>query len=91
VTPTPTDSTVASDEKQVEENKKVVGWKYRYRVSKMREAQKLEAIEESKKLASKKQEQIPVHERLDPVLARLTPEERIVGWQYRFVKIVFYS
>jgi hypothetical protein len=57
----------------------------------MIEAQKHEAAAELIKAASKKHEQIPVHERLDPVLARLTPEERIVGWQYRFVKIVFYS
>jgi hypothetical protein len=63
---------------QISDEKKKVGWEYRYRVSKMREAQKREAS------PSKKQDKIVVpKENLDPDLARLTPEERIVGWQYR--------
>lgn len=49
----------------------------------MLEAQKHETAERSSKSASKKQDYIPPHERLDPVLARLKPEERVVGWQYR--------
>jgi hypothetical protein len=52
----------------------------------MREAQKLEAAQKTGKAAGKKHDQVPAHERLDPVLAKLTPEERVVGWQYRFVK-----
>jgi hypothetical protein len=80
---------VASDEKAEDVNKKVVGWQYRYRVSKMREAQKLEVIEASSKAANKKHDKIPTDETLDPVLGRLTPEERVVGWQYRLVKSFF--
>ena len=83
---TTTSATIVTDEKQAEADRKVVGWQYRYRVSKMREAQKLEGAQKTGKAVSKKQDQVPVHERLDPVLARLTPEERVVGWQYRFVK-----
>jgi len=90
ITPTATISPVISDEKAAEENKKAVGWKYRYRVSKMQEAQKREAAEELLKAESKKHEHVPAHEKLDPVLARLTPEERAVGWQYRLVKLILY-
>ena len=87
VTPAAASPTAASDEKQAEENKKVVGWQYRYRVSKMREAQKQEAAEALAKGASKKRDHVPIDERLDPELARLPPEARIVGWQYRFVRL----
>ena len=51
----------------------------------MREAQKQEAADASKRATSKARDQVPIDERLDPVLGRLTPEERVVGWQYRFV------
>jgi len=64
---------------------KSVGWKYRYRVSKMLEAQKRE---KSKVSTSKKPEPISAHEQLDPELARLTPEQRAVGWKHRLVKFV---
>ena len=67
---------------QAEKEKKTVGWEYRYRVSKMREAQKHE------KPKSKKQEKIVIDASLDPILARLKPEERIVGWAYRFVRSI---
>ncbi len=80
-----------AQEKLAEENRKAVGWKYRYRVSKMQEAKKHEVAEELIKATSKTPDQIPVHEKLDPILAKLTPEERNVGWQYRLVKIIFYS
>ncbi|CAF4301802.1 unnamed protein product [Rotaria sp. Silwood2] len=81
---TPTSPKVALDESLVEIPKKTVGWQYRYRVSKMKEAQKREAAEALAKLAKKTDEHIPIHERLDPALARLTPEERSVGWKYRY-------
>lgn len=84
--PTPTTTKAVPTEAEAEVNKKSVGWKYRYRVSKMLEAQKREA--EMAKLKSQHEEEIPLHERLDPELARLTPEERAVGWQYRFVNIL---
>lgn len=64
--------------------KKLVGWQYRYRVSKMREAQQREAEEAAAKGLHKKEEDLPINERLDPVLARLTPAERSVGWAYRY-------
>lgn len=51
----------------------------------MLEAQKQEAAETAKKSSGKARDQVPIDERLDPVLARLTPAERVVGWQYRFV------
>lgn len=51
----------------------------------MLEAQKQEAAEASKRPASKSRDQVPIDATLDPILARLTPEERVVGWQYRFV------
>jgi hypothetical protein len=89
-TKTTTSPTVVHDEKQAEVEKKAVGWQYRYRVSKMREAQKHEAADESGKSTRKKHSQVPIHEGLDPVLARLTPAERIVGWQYRFVEFSLY-
>lgn len=49
----------------------------------MLEAQKNEAADRLSKSRSKKQDQLPPHERLDPVLAQLKPEDRIVGWEYR--------
>ena len=52
----------------------------------MHEEQKREAAEALTKATSETPHIIPIHERLDPVLARLTPEERMVGWQYRFVQ-----
>jgi hypothetical protein len=73
---------VVPEEKPVEINKKAVGWQYRYRVSKMLEAQKQEALTKS---TSKKHDQVPAHEKLHPELARLAPEDRVVGWQYRLV------
>jgi hypothetical protein len=72
-------------EQKPENKTKSVGWKYRYRVSKMREAQKRE---KSKPSTSKKQGPIPVEEQLDAELAQLTPEERTAGWKYRLVKLV---
>ena len=51
----------------------------------MQEAQKHQAAEALTKPTSKKHDHTPAHERLDPALARLTPEERVVGWQYRLV------
>lgn len=51
----------------------------------MREAQKREAADGLIKPTSKKHEYVPPGEKLDPVLARLTPEDRAVGWQYRLV------
>jgi len=57
----------------------------------MREAQEREAAEGLTTPISKKHEHVPVHEKLDPLLARLTPQDRVVGWQYRFVKIIRYS
>ncbi|CAF1512272.1 unnamed protein product, partial [Rotaria sordida] len=81
---TPTSSKDVSGETPVEIPKKHVGWQYRYRVSKMQEAQKYEAAEAVKKPPKKTDDHIPIHERLDPALARLTPEERIVGWKYRY-------
>ncbi len=84
-------TTAVSEEKPAEVNKKAVGWKYRYRVSKMREAQKHEPTERVTKPTPKKHEHVPAHEKLDPVLARLPPEERVVGWQYRFVRIFSHS
>ncbi|UJR21970.1 hypothetical protein I4U23_025038 [Adineta vaga] len=77
-------STVASEDQSTQGNKNVVGWQYRYRVSKMKEAQKLESAGSSKSSSSRKHDQLPPHERLDPVLGKLTPEERVVGWQYRY-------
>jgi len=68
-------------EKVGETQKKSVGWQYRYRVSKMLEAQKQQAAEQSKK---KKSDSVPVDSRLDPELAKLTPEQRVVGWAYRY-------
>ncbi len=53
----------------------------------MLEAQQREAAEASTKATSKKHDQVPIDESLDPELARLTPEARTVGWQYRFVKL----
>ncbi|CAM4937804.1 unnamed protein product [Rotaria socialis] len=79
---TPTITTAVPTESEAEVNKKSVGWQYRYRVSKMLEAQKREAAEAQ--LKDKKDDHVPLHERLDPELARLTPEERAVGWQYRY-------
>ena len=73
----------AVEHKAPEVDPKAVGWQYRYRVSKMREAQKREALEGLTRPASKKREHVPIDERLDPELARLTPEERVVGWAYR--------
>ena len=87
VTPAADTPTTVQDEKEAEANKKIVGWKYRYRVSKMREAQKHEAAEESAKATSKKHDRVPIDERLDPELARLSPEARVVGWQYRSVEL----
>ena len=81
--------TVESDRKEPQINRTVVGWKYRYRVSKMHEAQKREAIEALTKVTSEIPDIIPIHERLDPILAHLTPEERMVGWQYRFIQYLF--
>ena len=85
VTTTTEKSPTVTPEERNKEGSKNVGWKYRYRVSKMKEAQKYEAAESSK-TARQKQDQLPPHERLDPVLAKLTPEQRSVGWQYRFVE-----
>jgi len=51
----------------------------------MREAQKRE---KSKVSTSKKPEPISAHEQLDPELARLTPEQRAVGWKHRLVEFV---
>ncbi|CAF1616059.1 unnamed protein product [Rotaria magnacalcarata] len=79
---TPTTTMAVPTETEAEVTKKSVGWQYRYRVSKMLEAQKREAAEAQ--LKGKKDDHIPLHERLDPELARLTPEERVVGWQYRY-------
>ena len=73
----------ASEHKAPEVHAKAVGWQYRYRVSKMREAQKREALEGLSKPSSKKREHTPIDARLDPELARLTAEERVVGWAYR--------
>ncbi|CAF4625294.1 unnamed protein product [Rotaria sp. Silwood1] len=81
---TSTSTKDVSDEKQIEIPKKIVGWQYRYRVSKMKEAQKREAAEASVKSKKKSDEHIPIHERLDPTLAKLTPEDRSVGWKYRY-------
>ena len=85
VTTTTEKSPTVTPEERNKEGSKNVGWKYRYRVSKMKEAQKYEAAESSK-TTKQKQDQLPPHERLDPVLAKLTPEQRSVGWQYRFVE-----
>lgn len=84
------DSKVKSVEKKVTEpveekpaeKKKSVGWEYRYRISKMREAQKQDKSKASK---GKQPDKTPAHEQLDPKLAHLTPEQRAVGWKYRFV------
>ena len=80
-----TPTTKDEEEKPDESSKKVVGWQYRYRVSKMLEAQKHEGAQRVSKTSSKKEDPLPPHERLDPQLARLTPEQRVVGWVYRFV------
>jgi len=73
---------------QKSENKtKSVGWQYRYRISKMQNAQK---PEKSKVSTSKKQDQIPAQEQLDPELARLKSEDRTVGWQYRLVEYILF-
>jgi hypothetical protein len=73
---------------QKSENKtNSVGWQYRYRISKMQNAQK---PEKSKVSTSKKQDQIPAQEQLDPELANLTSEDRTVGWQYRLVEHVLF-
>jgi hypothetical protein len=53
----------------------------------MHEAQIQEAAEALAKGTSKKHEYVPIDESLDPELARLPPEARTVGWQYRFVKL----
>jgi hypothetical protein len=74
-------------ERKPEDKTKSVGWKYRYRVSKMREAQKRE---KSKLSSSKKQDQVPVHELLDAELAQLSPEQRVVGWKYRLVQLIIH-
>ncbi|CAF3034309.1 unnamed protein product [Rotaria sp. Silwood2] len=60
---------------------KSVGWQYRYRVSKMKEAQK---HNKSKTSTKKSQDQTSIQEQLDPELARLAQEERAVGWKYRY-------
>ena len=87
-TATPTTSSTSKDEEKAEgTEKKVVGWQYRYRVSKMLEAQKREGADRATKASSKKVDQLPPHERLDPELARLTPEQRVVGWAYRYVQL----
>ncbi|CAF1355572.1 unnamed protein product [Adineta steineri] len=76
--------TVTSEEKPVEAERQSVGWEYRYRISKMREAQKHATGQKSTKSSSKKHDDVPTHEKVDPTLARLSPEERSVGWQYRY-------
>ncbi|UJR27220.1 hypothetical protein I4U23_008516 [Adineta vaga] len=63
------------------ENKKSVGWEYRYRISKMKQAQKGDKSKVSK---GKQLDRIPVREQMDPELTRLTPEQRAVGWKYRY-------
>lgn len=68
--------------KPEEPNKKAVGWKYRYRVSKMREAQQLEEAEQRLRGPSR-DNAAKNRENLDPELANLTPEQRVVGWAYR--------
>jgi hypothetical protein len=74
----------ATDNVKIDQtNTNAVGWQYRYRVSKMLAAQKQQPKERLSKSNSKKVDQIPADERIDPVLARLTPEQRIVGWAYR--------
>ena len=71
-----------SVEQKPTEKKKSVGWEYRYRLSKMREAQKHDKSKASK---GKQADKTPVHEQVDPKLAHLTPEQRAVGWKYRLV------
>ncbi|CAF0869713.1 unnamed protein product [Didymodactylos carnosus] len=68
-----------------DQKKKIVGWKYRYRVSKMLEAQKQEKLDgttSTKKTLSAKV--INDKDKLDPILANLTPEQKEVGWAYRY-------
>jgi hypothetical protein len=78
--------TIEPAEQKSQDKTKSVGWEYRYRVSKMRDAQK---HAKSKVSPSKKQEKVQIHQQLDPELAQLTPEERIVGWNYRLVEYTF--
>ncbi|CAF4744511.1 unnamed protein product [Rotaria sp. Silwood1] len=68
------------EEKSINKTKSV-GWQYRYRVSKMHEAQK---HNKSKTSTKKKQNKTSTQEQIDPELARLAPEERSVGWKYRY-------
>ncbi|CAF3661360.1 unnamed protein product [Adineta steineri] len=73
--------TVEAVEEKTDDNKESAGWEYRYRLSNMHEAQKSDKKKSSK---SEKPEKVSVDEQLDPVLAKLTPEQRSVGWQYRY-------
>jgi hypothetical protein len=65
-------------EEKTQNKTKSVGWQYRYRVSKMRDAQKHNK-------SSKKQDQKSSHEQLDPELAPRTSDEKNAGWEYRSV------
>jgi hypothetical protein len=69
-------------EEKPQNKTKSVGWKYRYRVSKMREAQKHDKF---KVLPSKKQDQ------LDSKLAPLSSDERNAGWEYRSVECFLFQ
>ncbi|CAF5192166.1 unnamed protein product, partial [Rotaria magnacalcarata] len=62
-------------------NTKSVGWQYRYRVSKMNETLKQNKSKTSKK---QNQDQTSTDPILDSDLSKLTPEERSVGWKYRY-------
>jgi hypothetical protein len=73
---------IESIEEKPQNKTKSVGWKYRYRVSKMREAQKHDKF---KVLPIKKQDQ------LDPKLAPLSSDERNVGWEYRSVECFLFQ
>jgi len=79
--------TMEPAEQKSDNKTKSVGWQYRYRVSKMNEAQKRE---KSKAPIIKKQDRTPAQETLDPQLARLASEERTVGWKYRLVEYVVF-
>ncbi|CAF0796061.1 unnamed protein product [Rotaria sordida] len=60
---------------------KSVGSQDRSHVSKMHEAQK---HNKSKTAINKSQDQTSTQKELDPELARLTSEDRSVGWKYRY-------
>ncbi|CAF1017570.1 unnamed protein product [Didymodactylos carnosus] len=76
-----------SDQQPKDQENKNVGWNYRYRVSKMLEEQKHEKTDGktlTKPKLKLKAKVVNEKEELVPDLSNLTPEQKVVGWAYRY-------